>query len=309
MPHTASSTGTPHQNLLSKRPWGYLLLGALGLLFHLTELRAQTDPGLYAVFNTNQGTFVCRLHFERTPRTVANFVSLAEGTRPWVNFQQPGISRARYYDGITFHRVVSGFVIQAGSPNGMGNDGPGYTIQDEFHPDLRHDKAGILSMAKTSAPDSGGSQFFVTLAETPWLDNVHSVFGEVVQGLDTVNTIGTTATDDGSRPLEPQVILSITILRIGAEAEAFNPNALEHPLPNVAFAPAQIERTPEGLDITWPMKENHAYHAFFSSNLTDWSAQTLNAEGRASLANFIATFNEHFFFFIESSPDPEIPAN
>ena len=137
------------------------------------------EPGTYAHFLTNQGQFVIRLYDDVAPKTVANFVGLAEGTKAWKD-PVTGQSVTRpFYDGLTFHRVIDGFMIQGGCPLGTGTGGPGYRFEDEFSPGARHGRAGILSMAN-AGPGTNGSQFFITLGATPHLDNRHSVFGEVV---------------------------------------------------------------------------------------------------------------------------------
>src|SRR3974377_2145922 len=133
---------------------------------------------IYAVFDTTEGKFKIKLFADKTPKTVENFVSLAEGTKTGTPF----------YDGTIFHRVIPGFMIQGGDPEGTGRGGPGYRFADEFHPELRHSKAGILSMAN-AGPNTNGSQFFITVAPTPHLDNHHSVFGEVSEGYDVVKKI------------------------------------------------------------------------------------------------------------------------
>src|SRR5690606_34521679 len=138
--------------------------------------------GIYAIFQTNRGEFTARLYHEQTPTTVANCVGLAEGSRPFIDPAQ-GLVQRPFYDGLTFHRVIAGFMIQGGSPNGQGTDGPGYQFGNEFSTALLHNRAGILSMAN-AGPDTNGSQFFVTVAPTPHLDFKHSVFGEIVEGLD-----------------------------------------------------------------------------------------------------------------------------
>ncbi len=282
----------------------FLLVWVLvGSVLGTIKTRAQSQDGLFAVFTTNAGKFTCELYFKRAPRTVANFVSLAEGTRPWADFKQAKVSHAPYYDGNTFHRVVKGFVIQAGSPNGTGTDGPGYRFRDELHADLKHDRAGILSMAKTSQPHTNGSQFFVTLAETPWLDNVHSVFGAVIEGQSVVDTIGQTATDGNSRPTTPQIIESIQIVRNGSEAQNFDVHSVDPPLPVVRSVPIQITRTDAGLDLIWEAKEDHEYHAFFTEDLKTWRVQTLAPVGRADLDSFLKEFPTQFYHFIEAERD------
>jgi FKBP-type peptidyl-prolyl cis-trans isomerase len=164
------------------------------------------NKGLYAKFNTSKGAIIVDLEFKKTPGTVGNFVALAEGELE--NNSKP--QGKPYYDGLKFHRVIADFMIQGGCPLGTGTGSPGYSFDDEFHPDLRHDKPGILSMAN-SGPASNGSQFFITHIATPWLDNKHTVFGEVSEGQDIVDAI---AQDD--------LLESLEIVRIGEDAENFN---------------------------------------------------------------------------------------
>jgi len=158
-----------------------------------------------AVFETTLGTFEAELYAKECPETVWNFINLAEGRQ---DTQKGG----NFYDGIIFHRVIKGFVIQGGCPQGSGMGGPGYQFPDEFDPALRHNDAGILSMAN-AGPRTNGSQFFVTLAPTPHLDGRHSVFGKVIKGLDIVKAIGEVATGPMDRPKEAVVMNSVTIRR------------------------------------------------------------------------------------------------
>lgn len=148
-----------------------------------------------AHFTTSLGDFQVELFEGRAPATTKNFIDLVE---------------KGYYDGIVFHRVIAGFMLQGGCPNGDGRGGPGYTIPDEFHDELTHDSEGVLSMAN-SGPNTGGSQFFVTLAATAWLDGKHAVFGKVTEGMETVHTIAATPTGPGDRPLEPVVMETVRI--------------------------------------------------------------------------------------------------
>jgi peptidyl-prolyl cis-trans isomerase A (cyclophilin A) len=167
----------------------------------------------YAHFETTLGNFTVELFESKTPKTVANFAGLAEGTKPWKHPKTGEQHKDKpYFDGIIFHRVIKGFVIQGGDPLGQGYGGPGYQFEDEFHPDLRHDRAGILSMAN-AGPNTNGSQFFITLGPTPHLDRKHSVFGAVVSGLDVVQKIGAVQVDRNDRPVTPVAMNKVTIER------------------------------------------------------------------------------------------------
>lgn len=169
-------------------------------------------PGVYAQFVTSEGNFTVRLFDQEAPKTVENFVGLAEGTKQWTDPRTNQKVTKPYYDGVIFHRVIDKFMIQSGDPLGQGIGGPGYNFNDEFHPKLRHDKAGILSMANRG-PNTNGGQFFITLGPTPHLDDRHSVFGEVTEGMDVVRKIGSTAVGAQDRPLKPIVIQTIKIER------------------------------------------------------------------------------------------------
>ena len=167
---------------------------------------------MFAQFATSEGSFTVRLFDQEVPKTVENFVGLAEGTKEWTDPRTNKKVTAPYYDGVIFHRVINGFMIQSGDPLGQGIGGPGYKFKDEFHPTLRHDKAGILSMAN-SGPNTNGGQFFITLGPTPHLNDRHSVFGEVVEGMDVVSKIGSAPTGRQDRPVKDIAIQTITIER------------------------------------------------------------------------------------------------
>ena len=158
-----------------------------------------------AVFDTSMGIFEAELYAKECPETVWNFINLAEG-------RQQTQREGNYYDGLVFHRVIEGFVIQGGCPQGSGTGGPGYQFQDEFVSSLRHDSEGILSMAN-AGPNTNGSQFFVTLGPTPHLDDRHTVFGKVIKGMEVVSKIGSVKTDAGDRPSEPVVINKVMVQR------------------------------------------------------------------------------------------------
>jgi peptidyl-prolyl cis-trans isomerase A (cyclophilin A) len=173
-------------------------------------------PGLYAHFQTNQGNFTAELNEKEAPGTVKNFAGLADGSIEWTDPRTGAKQKKPYYDGLTFHRIIDNFMIQGGDPLGNGTGGPGFTIKDEYN-NLKHDKAGVLAMARTTAPDSAGSQFYITVTATPFLDGQripYVVFGQVTEGVDIVQKIGKTPTAPGDRPLSPVVINKITIERV-----------------------------------------------------------------------------------------------
>lgn len=204
-------------HLLSK----VIKLSLLSLIISLTSCKAQypeLEDGIYAEFITTKGTMLAKLTYEKTPITVANFISLAEGTNTMVD---SAFQKKKYYNGIIFHRVIDNFMIQTGDPTGSGSGNPGYKFMDEFHPDLKHDKPGILSMAN-SGPKTNGSQFFITEKPTSHLDNKHSVFGEIILGLDIQDTISNVKTNNRDKPIEDVVIEELNIIRKGKEARKFD---------------------------------------------------------------------------------------
>jgi peptidyl-prolyl cis-trans isomerase A (cyclophilin A) len=154
----------------------------------------------YASFDTSEGKFRVKLFADKAPKTVENFVGLASGTK----------TGAPFYDGTVFHRVIPDFMIQGGCPEGTGRGGPGYRFADEFHPSLKHSKKGLLSMAN-AGPGTNGSQFFITVAATPWLDNKHSIFGEVVEGYDVVEKISKVPRGQADRPIKEVKVNSVKI--------------------------------------------------------------------------------------------------
>jgi peptidyl-prolyl cis-trans isomerase A (cyclophilin A) len=173
---------------------------------HFKYKNITMENGIYAKFNTTKGLILVKLTHDLTPGTVGNFVALAEGNLE--NSAKPqGVS---YYNGLKFHRVIQDFMIQGGCPQGIGSGGPGYSFEDEFHPTLKHDKPGVLSMAN-SGPASNGSQFFITHVPTNWLDNKHTIFGKVVDGQDIVDAIA-----------QGDIIDALEIVRVGEDAEKWN---------------------------------------------------------------------------------------
>jgi len=180
---------------------------------HSEEATLSRAPGTYAIFDTSQGTIVARLFEKEAPKTVANFVGLAEGTKEFKDPRTGQTTKKPFYDGLTFHRVIPQFMIQGGCPLGTGTGDPGYRFADEFHPTLRHDKPGKLSMAN-AGPNTNGSQFFITVAPTPWLDNKHAIFGEVVEGLDLAVKISELPRGANDKPKTPVVVKSLRIERV-----------------------------------------------------------------------------------------------
>ena len=170
------------------------------------QKKASAEDGIFAEIETNKGKIVIDLNYKKTPVTVANFISLAEGNNPYVSAQLKG---KHYYDGLKFHRVINDFMIQTGDPLGTGAGDPGYKFRDEIT-NLKHESAGILSMAN-SGPNTNGSQFFITHKATPWLDGKHTVFGKVISGMDVVNKIA-----------QNDIMTKVTIVRKGSEAKKFN---------------------------------------------------------------------------------------
>jgi len=167
---------------------------------------------LTATLQTSEGTIVVRLFPDHAPKTVSNFVELAEGTRQWTDPKTRQTSSGKLYDGTIFHRVIPDFMIQGGDPLGTGTGGPGYKFGDEFHPELSFDRPYLLAMAN-AGPGTNGSQFFITTVPTPWLNRKHTIFGEVIEGADVVDRISHVKTQAGDRPMTDVVLESVTVTR------------------------------------------------------------------------------------------------
>ena len=181
-----------------------------------TGANVNRKPGLYAHFQTSMGNFTAELNEKEAPITSANFAGLASGEKEFTDPKTGQTQKKPYYDGLIFHRVIDGFMIQGGDPLGNGTGGPGFTIKDEYN-NLNHKEVGTLAMARTGAPDSAGSQFYINVASTPFLDGQkppYVVFGKVIEGLDVVLNIGKVRTAPGDRPVEPVVIKTIKIERV-----------------------------------------------------------------------------------------------
>lgn len=210
-------------------------MGKISMLFLAITLAAtgckdknykELGDGIFAEIQTSKGDITVKLHYDQTPVTVANFVSLAEGTNTFVT---DSLKEKKYYDGVIFHRVIKDFMIQGGDPSGTGRFGPGYKFDNEIVDSLKHDKAGILSMAN-AGPGTNGSQFFITHKETPGLDGIHTVFGEVVKGLEVVDSIANVETSKDpqtkDRPIEDVVIKHVEIIKNGSDAKKFDANQI-----------------------------------------------------------------------------------
>lgn len=230
------------------------------------------EDGLYAVLHTSEGSITARLHYAESPMTVANFVGLAEGSQAWMDDETGAVGPAPFYDETIFHRVIEGFMIQGGTRDGRGASGPGYRFPDEIPNGLKHDGPGILSMAN-SGLDSNGSQFFITVTATLWLDGAHTVFGRVINGQDVVDTISSVPVDDRDRPVEDVVLETIDILRIGTDAEQFDTAGL---LPSVKEGRIwDMTMTAEGPRGYFKPSAFHAYHLRSSPDLMTWSVSKL----------------------------------
>jgi peptidyl-prolyl cis-trans isomerase A (cyclophilin A) len=182
------------------------------MLFHPTGYAQETKAPVYATLKTNMGDVVVQLFEDKAPKTVANFIGLATGAKEWTDPKTREKVKRPLYNGTVFHRVIPGFMIQGGDPLGNGTGGPGYRFEDEFNPELKHSKPGILSMAN-AGPNTNGSQFFITQKATPWLDGKHSVFGEVVKGQNIVDAIAAVPRDFRDRPSKDVVLQEVAISR------------------------------------------------------------------------------------------------
>ena len=279
---------------------------------------------IYADFTVSSGgsplgTFRVLLEHEKAPRTCANFIGLASGKRPWIDVTNGAVrTNTPYYDGLTFHRLVHSFVIQGGSPNGQGNDGPGYTILDEYHPDLRHSSDYVLSMAKSAFPNTGGSQFFITLRDTPELDDKHSVFGKVISGTAIIDGFKNSAlfpTGGGDKPVTPIIMDSVVIS--GPSYAGFDLNNSALRLPHVSGTDLSITRNAAASSMTaiFNRKTKTEYFTYGSPNLSAWSplgivlsmddgnAFQLNIESRTEPSYFLRTAPVDYGQIPDAPPD------
>ena len=259
---------------------------------------------IYADFTVSSGgsplgTFRVLLEHEKAPRTCANFIGLASGKRPWIDVTNGAVrTNTPYYDGLTFHRLIHSFVIQGGSPNGQGNDGPGYTILDEYEPTLRHSSDYVLSMAKSAFPNTGGSQFFITLRATPELNDKYSVFGRVISGTAIIDGFKNPAlfpTGVGDKPVTPIIMDSVFIS--GPSYAGFDLNAASHQLPEIdttVFTPVRNAGTGD-FKIVFPRRARTDYLFYQSVDLTSW-------DGAGTLLSYDAAPSLDYSFGVVAAP-------
>jgi cyclophilin family peptidyl-prolyl cis-trans isomerase len=302
IPQACSATLHPSHLVKAIRALLFLSLG--WCIFSPSLRAAPTTNGLYAAFNTSMGTFYCQLRYDLTPRTVANFITLADGSKSWLDYSRTRLVQQPFYNGLTFHRVVAGFVIQAGSPNGLGTDDPGYYFNNEIASGLNNDSAGVLAMANGGSTNSNGSQFYITLAPQPALDGHYTVFGSVVEGLNVVTNIGNVPTDTSNKPLVPIVISNVMILRIGTAASNFNALAVSPPLPVPHFKASQMLHPAPDLLLVWNYSSNSVYRVCYSSDLKAWNGFYLGAYGGRYMDDFAAAFPIQYFTTVETPIDP-----
>ena len=258
----------------------------LGFVFVIAtrlQVGAQTN-GIFADFTTSLGDFSCQLDYTNSPKAVANFVGLATGARAWLDVVTGEARTNAFYDGLTFHRVITNLIGQAGSPNGQGTDTPGYAFVDQFAATLNFNKPWILAMAN-SGPDSNGSQFFVTAATNAAWNNQYVIFGKVVSGTNVVAAITRVPTDANEKPLTNVVIQQVTIRRLGDAAQAFDVNA--HGLPLVTNIPLKLTQKSKQILLTYSNRlfaDNRYYSA---TNLSSWVANSLGVETAAPSSNTV----------------------
>jgi len=198
-----------------------LVIVLLCFVYTSLIIAAELKPGTYAIFKTSMGDITCMLFADLAPITVANFVGLATGSKDWLDPSTGKKMTTPLYSNLIFHRVIPNFMIQSGDPTGTGRGGPGYRFNDEFHPSLKHDRAGRLSMAN-SGTNTNGSQFFITHRPTQWLDNKHTIFGQVVDGMKIVDAIGNVPKNKSNKPLTDVVLKEIVIKMVRANAKEKN---------------------------------------------------------------------------------------
>ena len=246
--------------------------------------------GIFADFVTSKGNFTCQLDYTNAPRMTANFIGLATGQRAWLDLTTGRARTNAFYNGLTFHRIIAGFMNQGGSPNGMGTDGPGYALKNEFSPKLVFDRFGVLAMAN-SGPNSDGAQFFITVAPFPAGNNTYSIFGRVVSGSNVVYAINQVLTGANDVPLTPVIIQQVSIRRVGTAAQAFNIHA--QGLPIVTNLSLGIAAIPGQVSLTFSNRQYADNQLFGTTNLTGgWTANALGIETAAPVTNRVLQAND-----------------
>jgi cyclophilin family peptidyl-prolyl cis-trans isomerase len=252
--------------------WGLFASSAAG----------QTN-GIFADFTTSMGSFTCQLDYTNAPRTSANFIGLATGQHAWLDLTTGRARTNAFYNGLTFHRVIAGFMDQGGSPNGLGTDGPGYAFTDEFSPQLVFTNFGVLAMAN-SGPNSDGSQFFVTVAPYTSGNNVYTIFGKIVSGSNVVYAINHVATDANDKPLTNVIMQQVNIRRVGTAAQAFNIDA--QGLPIVTNLPLRIAAATNQITLTFSNRQYAGNQLYSATNLVGaWTANAMGIEITAPVTN------------------------
>ncbi len=277
------------------------LLSFTFLVSCLVSSQAQTE-GIFATFQTSAGAIRAQLFPDEAPVAVSNFIGLVEGSQVAIEAATGQLIEGDYYNGVTFHRVIENFMIQAGSPDGSPAGGPGYSFQDEFDPTRTFAEPFMLAMAN-AGPNTNGSQFFITVAETSFLDNIHTIFGKVVEGSNVATAISMVATDADDRPLEAVVIESISIERVGAAAEAFVLDLEGLPKVRQLRPSWEVREGRHLLDVSY--ETNAAYLLYLSSNLTTWREERIGFFG-STLPNtgidvtaFVTNQPQGFFRVVE----------
>jgi peptidyl-prolyl cis-trans isomerase A (cyclophilin A) len=257
------------------------VLCSLGFLAPTFRAAGQAN-GIYADFATSMGSFTCKLEYAIAPKAVANFIGLAKGQRSWLDLPSGRAKTNAFYNGLIFHRVVPGFVIQAGSPNQQGTDGPGYVFPDEISPSLRFTNSGVLAMAN-SGTNSNGSQFFLTLANASFLNDGYTAFGELIGGTNVMLAIGQVATDANSKPLTNVVIQNIGIRTVGTAAQAFDSNLQN--LPIVTNLNLKIANSATQVGLSFSNRLNVENKLYASSDLHNWGSESLGFEVSVPFTN------------------------
>lgn len=254
----------------------------------------ELEDGIYAEFNTSKGKMVAKLYYQKAPITSANFIALADGTNTLVTDSLKG---KKFYDGLIFHRVKDKFMIQGGDPLGTGAGNPGYRFMNEFHPDLKHDKPGILAMAN-AGPNTNGSQFYITEIPRPDLDNRYSVFGELVMGLDVQDSISNVETDNKDKPLDSVVINQLNIIRKGKEAKQFDaPEVFKN-----HFAEREAEEKAEKARKAKILKatiEKHATQKEEATSLESGLKYYISKKGNGEPLKVFSKAKTHYALFFE----------